>query len=366
MGSQPVSEAIEPGPGSGPLARVALCLDNAAEREALAQWLQDAPNLNLATDVEAPDTDVVLADPRGLGMHRDRLTALRAEQYPLVLPVLLLVPANQPLDALSADLLELSDDLVRVPVSPADLRFRLKSALRTREMSLALSQSIQFEQRLVGVVGHDMRSPLSVLSMVADMLGDADTELPPHLRRLGGRVKRAATTLTHLAEDLLLVAHGRSGAQLKLERVPCELEPVLADAIQLTASSSRVTLSSVGDCAAEVDAQRVQQAVINLLQNALRHGTPDGEVAVHVDGSAPDSVAIAVSNDGSLGDVAPEQLFDSFHQGAKASGGGVGLGLYIVRHLARAHGGTIEARSAEGTVTFTLHLPRQAPQGTGA
>ncbi|MEO7097294.1 MAG: ATP-binding protein, partial [Polyangiales bacterium] len=114
------------------------------------------------------------------------------------------------------------------------------------------------------------------------------------------------------------------------------------------------------------DADRLQQAVSNLVTNAVHHGVADGPIRVTTSGSA-DEISIAVHNEGKT--IDPESLavlFDPFRRAGSPSGstsnaGGVGLGLYIVDQIARAHGGSVSVSSTDaGGTTFTMRLPRTA------
>ena len=128
-----------------------------------------------------------------------------------------------------------------------------------------------------------------------------------------------------------------------------------------------IDVQTTGDPSCVCDSQRVAQAVSNLLGNALRHGSRDRPVTVKVDGSAMDSVTVSVHNSGSpIPADTRETLFEPLVRGVGAVNGGynLGLGLYVVREIASAHGGSVEVQSDEvsGTV-FSVQLPRD---GTAA
>jgi signal transduction histidine kinase len=123
----------------------------------------------------------------------------------------------------------------------------------------------------------------------------------------------------------------------------------------------RLTMDSVGDTSAVVDAARVAQVLSNLVGNALAHGSPGEDVRVTLDGSGPDLV-LAVRNQGAtIPATLLPVLFEAFQRGTGASSHprGLGLGLYITREIVRAHAGTIEVESTDdhGTI-FTVRLPR--------
>jgi signal transduction histidine kinase len=126
-----------------------------------------------------------------------------------------------------------------------------------------------------------------------------------------------------------------------------------------------MTALTSGDAHGEWDADRIAQALTNLVSNALNYGTASGAVTVHTIGE-PDCVTLTVHNTGvPIALALLPVLFEPLRRGTAQvdkAGRSVGLGLYIVKHIVDAHGGTISVQSsaAEGT-TFSLQLPRRAP-----
>ncbi len=131
------------------------------------------------------DTDLVLCDLNGLRTHGVELSALRVAQHPRALLLILLLPRDVPLGSLRQEDRALVDDVIRVPVDTDELRLCVTYAIRMRAQSLAQEQAVLFEQRLVGVVGHDMRSPLQMLAMLGSLLAEADDALPLGVRGAG-------------------------------------------------------------------------------------------------------------------------------------------------------------------------------------
>lgn len=122
---------------------------------------------------------------------------------------------------------------------------------------------------------------------------------------------------------------------------------------QAAAPERPIDASYAGDFAGRWDPQRIAQMASNLIGNALKHGTPGGPIQVHLDGSERDQVTLIVRNAGTIpADVLP-QLFDPFR------GDGLGLGLYIVSQIVRAHEGSVDVKTGEGRETaFHIRLPR--------
>ena len=143
----------------------------------------------------------------------------------------------------------------------------------------------------------------------------------------------------------------------------------MVDELQVTHPARRIHVQHEGDGTLALDADRAAQVIINLVGNALQHGSAQGTVRVATRGSA-DEVLLEVHNTGRP--IAPEDLphlFEPMRRGSGAEGGeplgpsgkSVGLGLYIAHQIALAHGGRVEVQStlAEGTC-FRVHWPRRA------
>jgi two-component system sensor histidine kinase/response regulator len=111
----------------------------------------------------------------------------------------------------------------------------------------------------------------------------------------------------------------------------------------------------------------LSQVVSNLLGNALQHGRPEDGLRVCVDGSASGRVLLQIHNAGVIDAALVPQIFDAFREGASrhARSKGLGLGLFITKHLVEVHGGSVGVVSAAERTTFTVDLPRQPPQRCG-
>ncbi|NTX04500.1 MULTISPECIES: ATP-binding protein [Myxococcus] len=241
------------------------------------------------------------------------------------------------------------------------IKLRDEDAQRTRELAAAHD----FQQILVGVVSHDLRNPLSVITTVASHLL-RKTEDPQRAKAIE-RALRSAERANLIINDLLDVTHARVTSHLPVSRQRIDLLALLKEAlddlglshpgreIQLVATEVVV----LGDW----DPGRLTQVATNLITNALQYGAERAPVRVTLRAEA-DEVVFAVHNRGPVipDDLVPV-LFNPFRQGQHAqrrvAGGGLGLGLYIVEQIVRSHGGTVSVRSseAEGT-TFTVVLPR--------
>jgi len=134
--------------------------------------------------------------------------------------------------------------------------------------------------------------------------------------------------------------------------------------VQASHPGREIDLQTLGDTSCVCDGQRIAQSISNLLGKALRHRARDMPVTVTVDGSATDTMTVSVHNSGSpIPSDTRATLFEPLVRGAGAVHGGynLGLGLYVVREIASAHGGSVDVRfdDERGTV-FSVHLPRNA------
>lgn len=226
----------------------------------------------------------------------------------------------------------------------------------------------RFLEQFVGIVGHDLRNPLSAIQMAAAPL--LHSELGERQYRAVQRVMSSSGRAERLIRDLLDFARARIGAGIPVLRGPLDLHELgrqIVDEIVHASDGRRVHLTCEGDGHGEWDGDRMAQVLSNLLGNALQYSPTDADVSLHIDGRA-DEVVITTTN---LGPPIPTDLlpriFEPFFRGTRTneewSGRAtrsVGLGLYIVREIVRAHGGRIEVQSRAGAGTsFVVCLPRR-------
>lgn len=219
-----------------------------------------------------------------------------------------------------------------------------------------------FAEQMIGIVSHDLRNPVSAIVLATELLGH--DELSPGQELAAAGIRRAAERATRLIGDLLDFTQARVGAGLTFAPTACDLHEVVGEAIDelgLAYPDRALRHARTGDGRCSADASRLVQLVGNLVSNAVSHGRPDTPVTITTNGTRGNALTLAVHNDGeAIPATLLPSLFEPMTRGTKASGGrSVGLGLFIVREIAKAHGGTVAVRSSEteGT-TFTLTLPR--------
>ncbi len=222
----------------------------------------------------------------------------------------------------------------------------------------------EFRRNVLGIVGHDLRSPLSALVLSARVLVRTEA-LSPRGARIAARIFATAGRMDRIINVLLDYARLRAGQGVPLDRRRCYVGSIVegvADECEASHPGRVVRRSGEGDGSVEWDPDRIAQALANLTANGLDHGPP-GEPVDIVWRAGPNEVSIEVSNGGPP--IPPEvlaRLFEPFRRAERERPGGLGLGLFIARAVAVAHGGEIEARSAEGRRTaFTMRLPRSPP-----
>ena len=247
-----------------------------------------------------------------------------------------------------------------------------RMAARIESQVEALKRTDRQRRELVANVSHDLRSPLASLRGyldTLDMLGDAPA--PGERREYLDRALRASDRLGALVADLFDLSRF-DAAEIRPALEPTALAELVGDVVadcRAEAEARGVELrvrAQDGLPLARADAGLVERAVVNLLDNAIRHTPPGGAVSVDVARGDAATVAIAVRDTGE--GIAPEVLprvFERFvraDESRTAGAGGAGLGLAIVKRIAELHGGTVRAESVLGKgATFTLALPLGGP-----
>jgi len=233
-------------------------------------------------------------------------------------------------------------------------------AVTLNDMLARLQAAVEHERRFVADASHELRTPLALLRTELDLAlrrPRSHDELTDALRSAAEETER----LSRLAEELLLIARSDQGA------LPLRREPVDANAL-LRSVAERFTARAVilgrelhvdrGTASLDVDPLRVEQALSNLVDNALSYGAGPIELVAEADG---DLVTLHVRDRGrGFPPDFREEAFDRFSRADPARGhGGAGLGLAIVDLIARAHGGSAGvADRAEGGADVWLTLPR--------
>jgi signal transduction histidine kinase len=239
----------------------------------------------------------------------------------------------------------------------------LEESARTRaEAAEAEARRIgAVQEQLMAVVGHDLRTPLSVITLGAKML--ERQELDEGAARTVRRIEKSAARMSAMIRDLLDFGRARRGQGIPFEPADVDVvEAVRGAVVEARAAHPHreVRFGAERELRLNADAERVAQVTTNLVVNALEHGAPGEAVTVTL-ASGTEGVELAVHNAGApIPEVVQTRLFEPFVRGGDdAAGGHLGLGLFIVREIVRAHRGTVDVRSREGEgTTFVVRLPR--------
>lgn len=227
-----------------------------------------------------------------------------------------------------------------------------------------LDESAEFRERLIGIVSHDLRDPVSAISMAAEVLLERNG-LDAHTTRTVVRIQNSAGRATRLISDLLDFTQARLGGGIPVDRKPTDLHALVrqtVDELELAHPDREFSVMLEGDAHGQWDADRISQVVGNLLSNAL-HYSPAGSVVRLTVEDAGQDVLLTVHNEGEP--IPSERLAHVFEPLRRAASEltktsrSVGLGLYIVRHIVEAHQGTVSVESSdEQGTTLTVRLPR--------
>jgi PAS domain S-box-containing protein len=227
-----------------------------------------------------------------------------------------------------------------------------------------LRSALAFRERILNILAHDLRQPLSVISTSASLLLRSEA-LAPHAQTLK-RQLRNVERMDRLISDLLDYARARQGQGIPLARKRTSLVEVLRQVIETMESlhpDRKFSLTAAGAHEGEYDPDRMLQVFGNLLGNAVSYSPAGSPVAISVREEG-DVAVVGVHNQGSP--IPKERIASLFEAFQRVEPGknplGLGLGLFIVEQIVTAHGGDVSVASSEtdGT-TFTVRLPKNAP-----
>ena len=223
-----------------------------------------------------------------------------------------------------------------------------------------------FEQQLIGIVSHDLRTPVAAIMLgAATLLRRPDVE--ERQRRTAERILTSAGRANRMIHDLLDFTQARLGGGLSVLRVPGDFHAIVRQVVeesQVSNPGRSLRLVQTGSGEGVWDADRLAQLVSNLLSNAVHYSPSDSPVRIETHGEENELV-LTVHNTGAP--ISPEvvpSLFQPMQRGVAGVSDvrSVGLGLYIVDQVVRSHAGRVEVTSTtEGGTAFTVRLPRGAP-----
>jgi signal transduction histidine kinase len=218
----------------------------------------------------------------------------------------------------------------------------------------------------LGMLGHDLRGPLSAITMCAHIQQRTQSTGASQ----SAIMLRSVAQMKALLDDLVEYTRGRLGAGLAVDPTPLQLDQFVRQTLEeigIVSVGRKLQLTVDGDLQGQWDASRLHQALSNLVFNALKYSYAGSDIQVHLDGRLVECVVISVENKGRPidADLLP-RLFDPLVRAegegwdaeSQVAGANLGLGLYVVREIAIAHGGSVQVESRDATTRFELRLPR--------
>jgi signal transduction histidine kinase len=241
----------------------------------------------------------------------------------------------------------------------------VRAEMRVRErLSAERADMLALQQQLMAIVSHDLRNPLAAMKSAASLIVRCEAIDEEH-REDAQRVVSNARRMERLIRDLLDFSRLRSGQALPIHPDPVDLVDTCRRAVSDLGRDAEglVSVEELGDVTGSWDRDRIEQVVTNLVSNALKYGPPLRPIRLVVDGRG-DEVTLSVTDEGgALPAELREVIFEPFRRGVAGDAQATrstGLGLFIVRRIAAAHGGSVTVDSAPGRgTTFTLRLPRR-------
>jgi len=221
-------------------------------------------------------------------------------------------------------------------------------------------------REFVANVSHELKTPITSIKGFVETLLDGAIEQPEDARRFLGIIARHADRLHSIVEDLLSLSRIEQGVERG--EIPLESNPVrpsvqaAIQACQMRADEKNITvrLNVAEDVRAWTNPPLLEQAVVNLVDNAIKYSEPDKQVLVEAAATGGEVYLIVKDEGCGIEAEHLDRIFERFYRvdsGRSRSLGGTGLGLAIVKHIAQAHGGRVSVESTPGQgSTFTIHL----------
>lgn len=232
-----------------------------------------------------------------------------------------------------------------------------------REIKAERERIAGYQEQMLGIVGHDLRNPLGAIlagSEAVEHHGQEIPAIPPLIKRVRSSVHRMSKIIDQLAD----VTRARLGGGIPVDVREVQLTPMIRgvlDELALAYPAATFELRAPDSVVGLWDADRLSQVISNLASNAAQYGLPRAPIVVDVS-CTPTSATITVTNqlrDKPIGTDRLKSLFEPYKRGSEGQhhASGLGLGLYIVHEIVRAHGGTISADSTTAGTVFRVELP---------
>lgn len=322
----------------------------------------------------------IIDGPRCLA-HQDLLRTRKARKGPMALPVLLLTTQDNTFwrEQTFADVI---DETVLMPTDPRLLQLRVQALLKTQRLHQdnehllssqaahveALLREREIRSRFVAAISHDLRIPLTSTQMAADMLLRGPP-LSDKQRKFVDRVVASVERMDAMIYNILDANQLQQNQSSPLHLTSGNISDMVGKAVEdwRVQYPTRFASTIYPQAQGHWDTHAIRRALDNLVNNALKYGAPNAPIRIELT-YAPEikTATIDVCNQGATIPAAQQnQLFEIFHRTPSAAAGnqqGWGIGLSVVRGIARAHGGevSVESTAAAGT-RFRIRVVSQAP-----
>lgn len=268
--------------------------------------------------------------------------------------------------AMRAAVLRLWADVRTLDVDAVEDMIRFNEAIDQAVAESVADFSVEAEswrQVFLGVLGHDLRGPLSVIVTTSELLLRMTHDTP--FSEQTDRIIRSGRRMSKLLDDLLDYSRTTLGMGIRIEREDTDLKDAVNDELELLRlqlPDVDIRFESSGITKGPFDVSRVREALGNLVVNAAKYGAPGGGIVVILKGDEQRAELVVRNEGAALSTHDLMALFEplkrshsEMHEGDRRS---LGLGLFIVREIARAHGGDVSANAVDHTTEFTMHLPK--------
>ncbi|MBA1190449.1 PAS domain S-box protein [Pseudomonas entomophila] len=226
-------------------------------------------------------------------------------------------------------------------------------------------QRAVYAEQMVGIVSHDLRTPLAAIQMASEMLGRA--ERSPREARMLSHIGQSAGRAERMIADLLDFTLERIGHGIAISPTPLDLHEVVRqslDELRVAFPDVKLLHQAVAHGRAPLDADRIQQLIGNLVGNAVAYGDPAQPIHVISDFSQGHPQVTVLNYGQPIPQATLDVLFEPMVRGSEQSvGRSVGLGLFIVKAIAEAHGGTVSVSSDTVDGTRFIVCLAQAEEG---
>jgi len=316
------------------------------------------------TEIEKHEFALVLLDVRMADLDGFETAALirqheRARETPIIFLSAIHTDTHYARQGLSLGAV----DYIYKPFDPDLLRDKVRSFValyRERRARQSAENALKMKDLILGVLGHDLRSPVTAICASAELL--LKDERVDERRAALVRITSSAHRMDRMVRALVDYARTYFGTGVPVFRSADRMDRIcrrVIDEVEATHPDRSIAFATIGNVEGSWDGDRVAQALCNLIVNAVEH--TKGNVRVEVAGGA-DEVVVSVSNDGGFPEALRATLFEPFRKG-DAGGRGLGLGLFIVREVVEAHGGRVELTTEGDLTRFVTYWPRY-PQST--